>query len=173
MNIEDCFQILELKPDATLEEIKTARNELLQVWHPDKFALNSKLTEKAIEKTLKINEAFSILVKDFRVKEQKYKSKTQKKPETNEYQKERERFFKKQEAIFKYKELRTNQINHARRQLNFAILYAFLTGVFGLVLGFKEWTFLLVLVILAVGFLISFRTYRKPIKKSRKNSILR
>ena len=77
MKIDDCFQILELKPDAAIEEIKAARNELLQVWHPDKYASNSKLSEKAIEKTLKINEAFDILVKELNLKEQKHKSKTQ------------------------------------------------------------------------------------------------
>ena len=171
MKIDECFQILELKPDAAIEEIKAARNELLQVWHPDKYASNSKLSEKAIEKTLKINEAFDILVKELNLKEQKHKSKTQKRSDADDYQKELERYSKKQQARLKYQERRKNQVKRAKRQLNFAILSAFLAGVLGVVLGLKEWAFFLVLVVLISGFVISFWTYRKPIKKSKQNLI--
>src|SRR5690349_2461299 len=69
MNIDDCLKILELKRGASIEEIKTARIELLQVWHPDKYVSNPNLSEKAQEKTLKINEAFRILIKEIDLKE--------------------------------------------------------------------------------------------------------
>ena len=62
MNIDECFQILELKSDATVEELKAARNELLQVWHPDKYAFNPKLVQRAAEKSQKINSAYQTLI---------------------------------------------------------------------------------------------------------------
>ena len=170
MNIEDCLRTLELRPGATLEEIKSARNELLQVWHPDKFALNLKLSEKAIEKTLKINEAFRILVSDHNVKQQKHKLKSrktaQKNNEATEFQKELHRYSKKQESRIKYQDRRNNQKKRAKRQLNFTILYALLVGIFGLILGLKEWAFFLALVVMMIGFVVSFLTYRKPIRKN-------
>ncbi len=170
MDIEDCFRILELKSGATIDEVKAARNELLQIWHPDKFAANAKLSERAQEKTLKLNEAFNILVEDFKVKEQTPGSESQKNSRDDDYFKELEHFSKKQEARLKYQDRRKNQINRAKRQLNFAILGAFLTGVLGLVLDLKEWAFFLVLVVLISGFVISFWTYRKPVRKSKQNS---
>ena len=170
MNIDDCLKILELKPGASIDEIKTARVELLQVWHPDKFASNPKLSEKAKEKTLKINEAFNILVKDLNLTVQKHKSQSkqsaQKNNDTADFQKELQRYSKKQEARLNYQDRRNNQKKHAKRQLNFTILYALLTGLFGLILGLREWTFFLTPVVLIIGLVVSFLTYRKPIKKT-------
>lgn len=179
MNIDDCFKVLELKKDATLEDVKAARIELLQVWHPDKFAANSKLSEKARERTLKINEAFNILVKEFKLHEQKYKSRSNQKNsspasgKSDDYRKERQRFSKKQEAIQKYQERRTKQTKRARRQLDFTILCALLAGVFGLFIGLGEWAFFLTLFVLLSGALMSFLTYRKPIRKSKRSSVRR
>lgn len=165
MNIDDCLKILELKRGASLDEIKTARIELLQVWHPDKFFSNPKLAEKAMEKTLKINEAFNILLKELNHKEQTYKSPENFDPD--DYQKDREWFAKKQRARLKYSERRQNQTERARRRLNFTLLWTVLTGLFGLALGLKEWSFFLALLVLGTGLFISFWTYRKPIKKHR------
>jgi DnaJ-class molecular chaperone len=117
MNIEECFRTLELKSNATIEDVKAARNELLQVWHPDKYATNSKLSEKAIEKTLKINEAFNILVRELNPGEQKHRSKTQKRSDADDFQKELEHYSKKQEAQQKYQDRRNNQRQRAKRQL--------------------------------------------------------
>ena len=36
MNIKECFDILELKFDATLEQVKKAYKKLMIVFHPDK-----------------------------------------------------------------------------------------------------------------------------------------
>jgi curved DNA-binding protein CbpA len=179
MNIDDCFKVLELRKDATLEDVKAARIELLQVWHPDKFPANSKLWEKAQERTLKINEAFGILVKEFKLHEQKDESRgNQKKSspaseKSDDYRKERQRFSKKQEAINEYQERRAKQTKRARRQLDFAMLSAFLAGVFGLFIGLGEWAFFLMLFILLIGALLSFLTYRKPLRKSRRDAARR
>jgi curved DNA-binding protein CbpA len=175
MNIEDCFQILELKPGATIEEVKAARNELLQVWHPDKYVSNSKLLEKAKAKSQKINEAFNILVKEFKVKEpghqarndradQKNVSQTEKNADQS-FRKDLKRLAKNQDARIAYQERRRNQTIRAKRQLNFTFIAAFIAGLLGLFVGLKELTLFLVLAVLIIGLLISFLTYRKPIKK--------
>jgi hypothetical protein len=169
MNTDDCFQILELKSDATLEEIKAARNELLLIWHPDKYASNAKLSDRAQQKTLKINEAYNILVKDFEMRRQKQTSPTKQSAHRNanaDFQRELQRYSQKQRSQLKYQEKRTAQRKRAKRQLNFAVLAAFLAGLCGLVLGLKEWAFFLTLVVLFTGLVISFFTYRKPVKKS-------
>lgn len=166
MNIEECLKILELKRGASIDEIKTARLEMLQVWHPDKYVSNPKLAEKAKEKTLIINEAFKILVQEFKLKEQNQKSTEN--SVSNDYQKERERFSKKQIARFRYSDRKEKQTNRARRQLYFTLLWTVLTGLFGLVLGLKEWSFFLALLVMLSGLFISFWTYRKPIKKNKR-----
>lgn len=176
MNIEECFKILELNPGATIDEIKAARAELLQVWHPDKFATNAKLSEKAKEKTLKINKAFNVLVSDLKVKEQRFTAQNnrtvrknvsppQKSADEIAFSKDLRRLAKNQDARIEYKERRRNQTRRAKRQLNFTFLSAFFAGLFGLFIGLKELTLFLVLAVLLIGILISFVTYRKPIKK--------
>lgn len=35
--ILNCFRVLELKPDASGEEVKRAYHELAKVWRPDRF----------------------------------------------------------------------------------------------------------------------------------------
>lgn len=62
MTIDECFQLLDLNSNATLEELKIARKELLQVWHPDKFPPDSKLAQRALEKSKQINDAYDKLV---------------------------------------------------------------------------------------------------------------
>ncbi len=57
------YRILEVSPDASPEEIKVAWRDLVQVWHPDRFAGNERLKQRA-EQTLKqINEAYERLTK--------------------------------------------------------------------------------------------------------------
>lgn len=57
------YEILGLEPNASLSEIKTARIELLEVWHPDRFEHKPDLARKATEMTKQINNAYDILVK--------------------------------------------------------------------------------------------------------------
>ena len=53
------FEILELKPGATPDEVKAAYRDLAKVWHPDRFRDDSpRLKAKAAEKLAEINEAY-------------------------------------------------------------------------------------------------------------------
>jgi curved DNA-binding protein CbpA len=60
-NLEGCFRTLELKPNASPEEVKIAYRELVQVWHPDRFQNNLALRNKAEEKLKSINLAYEQL----------------------------------------------------------------------------------------------------------------
>ena len=52
------LRILELEPGASIEQIKAARKELLQVWHPDRFQHHPELAAKALQKTKRIHAMF-------------------------------------------------------------------------------------------------------------------
>jgi curved DNA-binding protein CbpA len=58
MDIKKCFEILELNPDASVDEAKQAYKDIVNVWHPDRFSHNSRLKEKAEEKLKEINVAY-------------------------------------------------------------------------------------------------------------------
>jgi curved DNA-binding protein CbpA len=55
------YRILGLEPGAPAEEVKQAWRDLAQVWHPDRFAGNERLRQKAQEKLREVNEAYQIL----------------------------------------------------------------------------------------------------------------
>lgn len=46
-DIRHYFQILGLKPGASLEEIKKAYRSLAKLWHPDRFSQNPQLQAEA------------------------------------------------------------------------------------------------------------------------------
>lgn len=61
-NINQCYEILGIKPGASPEEVKQAYRDLAMVWHPDRFpADNPRLQEKAQEELKKINAAYEVL----------------------------------------------------------------------------------------------------------------
>ena len=60
-NINQCYEILGLKPSALPEEVKQAYRDLAMVWHPDRFPNNPRLKEKAQEEPKKINAAYEVL----------------------------------------------------------------------------------------------------------------
>ena len=62
-NIADCYQILEIAPEATQEEVKRSYRELVKVWHPDRFSSDPKLQKKAQEKLKQINLAYEWICK--------------------------------------------------------------------------------------------------------------
>lgn len=59
MNINRCFEILEIPPNATYEEAKAAYRIMCQVWHPDKYHHSEQLQTKATSKIKEINAAWS------------------------------------------------------------------------------------------------------------------
>jgi curved DNA-binding protein CbpA len=59
---ERCLELLGLKPGASAQEIKAAYRDLAKVWHPDRFAHDARLQEKAQNKLKEINEAYEALL---------------------------------------------------------------------------------------------------------------
>jgi len=81
MDIERCFEILELDRGASSDEIKQAYKDIVNVWHPDRFSNNTRLKQKAEEKLKEVNVAFDTL-KAYQSTEQRREPK-QEKAETN------------------------------------------------------------------------------------------
>ena len=77
MDIERCYEVLELDPGASPDEAKQAYKDIVNVWHPDRFSSNLRLKEKAEEKIKEINAAYDT-VKSF------LSSKQTQKPEKRE-----------------------------------------------------------------------------------------
>lgn len=61
MRIEDAYRILEIAPEASAEELKSAHRDLTKVWHPDRFANDPAMQRRAEEKLKAINEAYETL----------------------------------------------------------------------------------------------------------------
>ena len=61
MDIKRCFEILELNPDASPDEVKQAYKDLVNIWHPDRFSNNPHLKEKAEKKLKEVNQAYETL----------------------------------------------------------------------------------------------------------------
>lgn len=58
MDIKRFFEILELDPGASLDEVKQAYKDIVSVWHPDRFSNNPRLKQKAEEKLKEANLAY-------------------------------------------------------------------------------------------------------------------
>lgn len=57
-----CYRVLGLEPGTSLEEVKNAYRDLVNVWHPDRFAHNERLRSKAEEQLKEINLAYDYLL---------------------------------------------------------------------------------------------------------------
>src|SRR4051794_11084190 len=57
-----CFKVLGVEPGSSLEEVRKAYRDLVQVWHPDRFSNNDRLRLKAEEQLKEINLAYEHLV---------------------------------------------------------------------------------------------------------------
>lgn len=62
MRLEDCYQLLDVRPGASDEELKAAHRDLTKVWHPDRFGNDPLLRRKAEEKLKAINEAYETIL---------------------------------------------------------------------------------------------------------------
>jgi hypothetical protein len=62
MRLEDCYRLLDLRPDASRDDVKQAYRELTKVWHPDRFGHDAALRARAEEKLKAINEAYATIV---------------------------------------------------------------------------------------------------------------
>lgn len=60
-SLEQYYETLGLKPGASLEQLRQAYKEMIQVWHPDRFPNNPDLREKAEQKMREINAAFQFI----------------------------------------------------------------------------------------------------------------
>ncbi len=61
LDTTQAYRVLGLAPDATVDEVKTAYRDLVKVWHPDRFADNERLREKAQRQLQLYNEAYERL----------------------------------------------------------------------------------------------------------------
>jgi hypothetical protein len=63
MNITKSYKTLELKTNASIDDVRKAYKDMVRVWHPDRFAGNIRLRAKANEKLKEINLAYSEIQK--------------------------------------------------------------------------------------------------------------
>lgn len=61
MTREQALKALELHDGASFQEIKQSYRDLALVWHPDRFAHNTRLQEKGSERFKEINAAYAVL----------------------------------------------------------------------------------------------------------------
>jgi hypothetical protein len=59
--VSRCCRVLNVRHGATFEEVKAAYRDLVQVWHPDRFAGNVRLQDSAQDKLKEINLAWEYL----------------------------------------------------------------------------------------------------------------
>ena len=58
MDIKKCYEILELEPDASLDDAKQAYRDLVNIWHPDRVSSSPRLKQKAEAKLKEVNVAY-------------------------------------------------------------------------------------------------------------------
>ena len=61
LDIRKCYEILGVPQGASKEQVKQAYHDLVKVWHPDRFAHDVRLQQRAQEKLKEINEAFDAI----------------------------------------------------------------------------------------------------------------
>ena len=61
MDVHRAYKVLGILPGASKDEVRGAFRDLVQVWHPDRFAHSDRLRQKAQRNVKRINEAFQIL----------------------------------------------------------------------------------------------------------------
>ena len=64
MRVADAYRLLEINPSATDDEVRHAWRDMTKVWHPDRFAHDADLQQKAQEKLKEINGAYETILAD-------------------------------------------------------------------------------------------------------------
>jgi cytochrome c-type biogenesis protein CcmH/NrfG len=59
--LEQCYRLLEVEPDASADDIRGAYLVLVNVWHPDRFQHDPSLQARASEKLRAFNRAFQLI----------------------------------------------------------------------------------------------------------------
>lgn len=111
--MKDYYQILEVEPDASQEQIKSQYRFLMQAWHPDKFS-SPESKAKAEEKSKQINEAYNELGDPTKRKLYDQKISHSQKAQDEHTQRERERKQREKEA--REKEEAQKRENEAKAQ---------------------------------------------------------
>ncbi len=62
MDIRQCYKILEIDSDVSVDQLNQAYKDLVAVWHPDRFSGNHRLKEKAENKLKSINQAYETIL---------------------------------------------------------------------------------------------------------------
>ena len=62
MSVSDPYKVLNISPNATDDEVKTAYREMARKYHPDNYA-NNPLSDLAQEKMQEINEAYDAIIR--------------------------------------------------------------------------------------------------------------
>lgn len=65
-SVRQAFAVLDLSPDASLKEVRTAYRALVRSWHPDRFAHDPRLQQKAQERLKLINAAYHLARRNIR-----------------------------------------------------------------------------------------------------------
>ena len=112
MNIDDCYKILRLDKTCTLNEIKKARNEFANFFHPDNWNKeeNPEKYKKANQLMAEINLAYERLIK-FKNFERQEEQRSQK-----ERQKEQKKHRERQEEQRRQREKQKEQKRKRERQ---------------------------------------------------------
>ena len=58
MDIDKCYEILEVNKSASPEQVRQAYKDLVNIWHPDRVSNNRRLKQKAEDKLKEINIAY-------------------------------------------------------------------------------------------------------------------
>jgi curved DNA-binding protein CbpA len=61
MDIQQCFDVLELESNAGMDEARQAYKDMVNIWHPDRFSNNPRLKQKAEDKLKEINAAYEMV----------------------------------------------------------------------------------------------------------------
>ena len=63
VDLKQCYVILDVDVNASLDEVKLSYRDLAQVWHPDRFQNSPRLQAKASEQMKQINAAYEVLMR--------------------------------------------------------------------------------------------------------------